>query len=71
VLLERGFGKAPQAIEHSGTIDSPKIDTDLFSDQELHLLILLTQKGLGQPVPELTAVRDLLGGGKKDGSTRV
>jgi hypothetical protein len=60
VLLERGFGKPPQAIEHSGRIDNRKLDPALLSDDELAIALAISRKLTGQPVPELTEIRPLL-----------
>jgi hypothetical protein len=60
ILLERGFGKPPQTIEHSGRIDSRKFDPALLSDDELAIALAISRKLTGQPVPALTEIRLLL-----------
>ena len=60
VLLERGFGKPPQTIEHSGRIDSRKFDPALLSDDELAIALAINRKAMGQAMPELTEIRLLL-----------
>jgi hypothetical protein len=60
ILLERGFGKPPQVIEHSGRIGKSKFDAALLTDDELAIALAISRKAMGQPVPELTEIWLLL-----------
>src|SRR5262245_55465161 len=59
LLLERGFGKPAQAIEHNGRIDSEISATSVaaLNDEELYVLELLMRKASGREAPELRADR--------------
>jgi hypothetical protein len=60
ILLERGFGKAPQAIEHSGSVGAGIADPSRLEDQELAVACLIARKLKGESVPELVAIREIL-----------
>jgi hypothetical protein len=60
VLLERGFGKPPQAIEHSGRIGNNNFEAALLTDDELAIALAISRKATGAPVAELTEIRLLL-----------
>jgi hypothetical protein len=45
-LLDRGFGKSKQSIDHSGKVDtSPQFDITKLDDNELRTLAELQRKG--------------------------
>ena len=49
ILLDRGFGKPSQEIEHSGRIESAPIDVSVLEDDELEMAIVLARKLTGFP----------------------
>lgn len=60
-LLDRGFGKPPQAIEHTGKDGGPIETKDVSNDD-----LISEARRLGIPLEVL----GLAGGGEKAGSTR-
>jgi hypothetical protein len=63
VLLDRGYGRAPQELDASGSGGAiPQENLERLSDEELTLLKALVKKTTGTPVPQLTALWESVAG---------